>query len=225
MSSIIKNIDNSYQIIKNSIIKFSIFIVQNSSKDLPPPKCKNHDTRVLAFSFLRILITNTSSDIKFITTALKELFLSALWRSGSENDWKLIGIESDKSRTGYVGLRNLGSTCYMNSLFQQFFMMQDFREALLQVKNIEENDKSCLFNFQLILEALKSSQKPYYDARMFCNTYNSNEGASIDVLQQMDVDEFFSNFLEKMEAQLKVCFGFFSFFLKLRFFGFLKKGH
>jgi len=115
-----------------------------------------------------------------------------------------MGIESDKSRTGYVGLRNLGSTCYMNSLFQQFFMMQDFREALLQVKNVEENKKSCLFQFQLILEALKSSQKPYYDARTFCNTYNFNEGASINVLEQMDVDEFFSNFLEKMEAQLKV---------------------
>lgn len=137
---------------------------------------------------------------------LKELFLSALWRSGSLFDWNLVGIDSDKSRTGYVGLRNLGSTCYMNSLFQQFFMLQNFREALLQVKNIDEQEKSCLFHFQLILEALKSSQKPYYDTRQFCNAYKNNDGLPINVLEQMDVDEFLSNFLEKMENQLKVFF-------------------
>jgi len=178
--------------------------VQPSSKELPPPKCKNPESRSLAFDLLRLLITNTTCEIKFITTALKELFLSALWRSGSTFDWNLIGIDSDKSRTGYVGLRNLGSTCYMNSLFQQFFMICDFREALLQIKDIDETEKSSLYHFQLILEALKSSQKPYYDTRQFCGTYKSNEGCPINVMEQMDVDEFFNNFLDKLEIQLKV---------------------
>jgi ubiquitin C-terminal hydrolase len=31
----------------------------------------------------------------------------------------------------FVGLRNFGATCYMNSLMQQIFMMPDLRAGLL----------------------------------------------------------------------------------------------
>jgi ubiquitin C-terminal hydrolase len=39
----------------------------------------------------------------------------------------------EKSKTGFVGLKNLGCICYMNSLMQQFYMIKDFREAILEV--------------------------------------------------------------------------------------------
>ena len=33
--------------------------------------------------------------------------------------------------SGYVGLRNFGCTCYMNSLIQQLFMIPEFRRGIL----------------------------------------------------------------------------------------------
>lgn len=87
-------------------------------------------------------------------------------------------------------------------------MIADFREAILQIKNIEESEKNCLYHFQLILEALKNSQKPYYDTRAFCNALKNCEGSQINVMEQMDVDEFFNNFLDKLECQLKVSLNF-----------------
>jgi ubiquitin carboxyl-terminal hydrolase 9/24 len=39
------------------------------------------------------------------------------WRTNKEKDWNISLIESEKSSTGYVGIKNLGCICYMNSLF------------------------------------------------------------------------------------------------------------
>lgn len=34
---------------------------------------------------------------------------------------------------GYVGLKNQGCTCYMNSLMQQLFMMPKFRQGKIKI--------------------------------------------------------------------------------------------
>ena len=42
---------------------------------------------------------------------------------------------------GYVGLRNGGATCYMNSVIQQLYMIPGIPEAVLSVdeENVEED--------------------------------------------------------------------------------------
>ena len=45
-----------------------------------------------------------------------------------------------RSRAGFVGLRNGGATCYMNSVIQQLYMTPGVKEAILNSddENIEE---------------------------------------------------------------------------------------
>ena len=49
-----------------------------------------------------------------------------------------------RSPVGYVGLRNLGATCYMNSLLQQFYMVPEFRMGLLAAPDSAANKSESL---------------------------------------------------------------------------------
>jgi ubiquitin C-terminal hydrolase len=47
--------------------------------------------------------------------------------------WNYTPPNSSERVQKYVGIRNLGCICYMNSMLQQFFMIPSFRYNLLCV--------------------------------------------------------------------------------------------
>lgn len=62
------------------------------------------------------------------------------WRTSDTKDWNIEALASEKSYTGYVGLENLGCTCYMNSTLQQLYMIPEFREAILRIAEDSNNE-------------------------------------------------------------------------------------
>lgn len=102
------------------------------------PKCKNAKSRSAAFSFLTAL-QEALFDISDDTTAsatidvhrsLSALFCNAHWRTKSKTSWSL-REEAERDSTCPVGLKNLGCTCYMNSLLQQLFTIKVIRDPFL----------------------------------------------------------------------------------------------
>ena len=47
---------------------------------------------------------------------------------------------SEKSATGYVGIKNLGCICYMNALIQQLFMIKQFRNGILNAQDPKKGE-------------------------------------------------------------------------------------
>ena len=128
------------------------------------------------------------------------------WRTNKEQDWN-ISLMDEKSSTGYVGIKNLGCICYMLSLFQQLFMIQSFRNDLLTVKdpNFEkvEKEENMLYQLQVLFAGLLKSEKQYVNPKGFCHAFKDYEGQPVNVVEQMDVDEFLNLLMDRLEQAIK----------------------
>lgn len=88
------NGDNNSSLNTNNVQAPQTMIVQQAL--VPPPKCKNTETRRAAFSLLRTMISNSNGTkdnenyAKFTTAFMKSILDSAFWRTKERSDWELM---------------------------------------------------------------------------------------------------------------------------------------
>lgn len=111
------------------------------------------------------------------------------WDYRPEREIRSIGIN-------YVGLRNLGCTCYMNSLLQVLYMNKRIREYILNNINfdfetIDELKNNIAFQLKRMFYVLKYSYKKSYSPIDWAFAFKDEFGINpVDVMQQQDVQEF-----------------------------------
>jgi len=114
-------------------------------------------------------------------------------------------------RNNYVGIRNLGSICYMNSILQQFFTIKQFYSLVMSLKSSTEikeiKDVQLVDDFLTQLQEmyiyLKCSQKQYYDPTKFCLAIKDPQNNPINVYVQEDAHEFLNTVFGKIEDYVK----------------------
>jgi ubiquitin carboxyl-terminal hydrolase 9/24 len=84
-----------------------------------PPKCKTRASRTIAFKLLEELVKDCSPNMIELARLIQAQHLSLFERGQEVVEWNYSPSADERSPIGYVGLRNLGCTCYMNSLLQQ----------------------------------------------------------------------------------------------------------
>lgn len=91
------------------------------------------------------------------------------------DDWVITLQDKMKSGTGYVGLKNLGCICYMNSFMQQLFMMPSFRRRVLSAHDPAflpaQAPEHLLFQLQKMFLSLQLSEKKFYNPKDFCHAF------------------------------------------------------
>ena len=112
-----------------------------------------------------------------------------------------------KAPGSYVGLHNLGCTCYINSVLQQLFMMPELRYGILQLETGTIADSKCdhvLANLQRMFATLLLSKNEYYSPTAFCQEFKAYDGQPINVHVQQDGAEFYNLITGGIENEMKL---------------------
>ncbi|EGR28119.1 ubiquitin carboxyl-terminal hydrolase family protein, putative [Ichthyophthirius multifiliis] len=208
-NSFIEKLVSNNQIIQNIIENYLFSVIQIENSILQP-KCKHQDIRNLMYNLLIIIQQyQIKQNIQSydIYDFIKKFIQQSFWRIKQKINWQ-IRIEqeqqNEQNTNQFVGLKNLGSTCYMNSLIQQLYMIKEFSQNLMKVKIEDDNlQENVLFQLNQLFNNLNYSQKQYIEAKEFCQAFKDYQGNPINVTQQMDVDEFFNTLMDKLETILQ----------------------
>ena len=160
--------------------------------------CDSDKSRETLFDLLIFILNNLPEKEKLILEKkiwdiLDSKHKLGFWKNNKISDWRLEpeGTAINK----YVGLKNMSSTCYMNSIIQQFFMIPMFRETILSITN--ENTDTVLYQLQLLFSSLKTYECEYYNPKPFVVK------SQLNFYEQRDADEYFGQFIDTIENDIK----------------------
>lgn len=111
------------------------------------------------------------------------------------------GVSWDsKKHTGYVGLKNQGATCYMNSLLQVLYFTNLLRKAVYKMPTeSDDSQKSVALALQRVFHELQFNDKPVGTKKLT----KSFGWETLDSFMQHDVQEFLRVLLDKLEMKMK----------------------
>jgi len=111
------------------------------------------------------------------------------------------GVSWDsKKHTGYVGLKNQGATCYMNSLLQTLYFTNQLRKAVYKMPTeSDDSSKSVALALQRVFHELQFCDRPVGTKKLT----KSFGWETLDSFMQHDVQEFLRVLLDKLESKMK----------------------
>jgi ubiquitin C-terminal hydrolase len=165
-------------------------------------------TRDAAFAFL---FEASQHRADFVSTIVDQFLHDRIWKTKQSSlQFGYNPASFVKRPIPYVGLKNQGATCYMNSVMQQLFHVAAFRSAVLAANSEKsQNDQpapsqdSLLYQCQHMFAAMQFSNRKSFDTISFCQSITDFDGQPLRLGEQKDANEFCALLFDKLESELK----------------------
>ena len=203
LSDLIKlNQKELVQYLLNKVNVFDLFINKcllrkciEKPLETKAPFCLTSQSQEPVYKLMTTILKNIHDDELYnkIVDVLNQYHEKGFWKTYNHKNWDLDSREMTKGK--YVGLQNMSSTCYLNSIIQQLFMIPMLRETILKINNSSKTN--ILYELQILFSALKIYEFAYYDPRSFV------EANKLNFYEQMDADEFYVSLIDKIENDIK----------------------
>ena len=180
------------------LIKCNLRKCTDKPLETPDSFCQNNQSKAAVHKLILNIIRNSDSENQLlifnkVIDILDDFNKTGFWKTYNLRNWDIECNEMPKGK--YIGLKNMTSTCYLNSIIQQLFMIPTLRETIIKIENPSTNN--ILYELQLLFSGLKLYENSYYDPRSFVVANNLN------FAEQMDADEFYGTLIDKLEKDIK----------------------
>jgi len=190
MTKIIENFDISLceqiviekKLIEEIFIKliFASVFVEGESLGIKSP---SYTLKAASFKLILMLVRRSP---KLMADFLQDCFIKLTQKFKRRSEWNYQPPSQSTHTQKFVGMRNLGCICYMNSIVQQFFNVPSFRYQLLSIDDgVSEDlqefkgkkiDDNALHQFQKIFAHLEVSERMDFNPFEFCFAFKDFEG-------------------------------------------------
>ncbi|RMC07970.1 hypothetical protein DUI87_15442 [Hirundo rustica rustica] len=153
---------------------FNLLFLLPSLKDRQQPKCKSHSSRAAAYDLLVEMVKGSVENYRLLHNWVMAQHMQS---SHAPYKWDYWPHDDVRAECRFVGLTNLGATCYLASTIQQLYMIPEARQAIFTAKE---------------------SECKAYNPRPFCKTYTMDK-QPLNTGEQKDMTEFFTDLITKIE--------------------------
>lgn len=175
---------------------FDFLFDMPSPSNRQKPKCKSATSRAAAYDLLVELCKNCPKNYSSLHAKLLSQHTPG---PKPPYPWDYWPRDECRAECGYVGLTNLGATCYMASCIQHLYMMPQARSAILKVQpNSAQKHGPTLLELQRMFAYLLESERKAYNPRSFCRVYQMDH-QPLNTGEQKDMAEFFIDLVSKLE--------------------------